>query len=149
MDELLKILDNNLRYINHEIKENRIIVYSESIQENSICPYCKTESKKVHSRYERKFQDLPIQGKKVTLLLQRRKFFCLNEECLHKTFAERFDFFDGPGRKTKRLQSEILRISLNQSSISASEYIKHSVADVGKSTICSLLKKRRSNYGNE
>jgi transposase len=82
-----------------------------------------------------------LQGKKVKIVLRRRKYFCPNTECVHKTFAERYRFFDGMARKTKRLESEILRVSLSQSSVSASEYLKYGVADAGKSTICNMLKK--------
>lgn len=140
------MLDSKLGYTYHETECERILIHGQSECESAICPYCGMASDKVHSQYERKFQDLPIQGRKVVFLLKRRKFFCQNTECTHKTFAERFEFFEGVARKTKRLQLEILRVSLTQSSISASEYLRNNVADVGKSTICNLLKKRNDNY---
>ncbi len=46
----------------------------------------------VHSTYQREIQDLPIQDKQVILLVDTRKFFCYNPDCLHKTFAERHPF---------------------------------------------------------
>ncbi|MDR1617215.1 MAG: transposase family protein [Syntrophomonadaceae bacterium] len=58
-----------------------------------ICPYCATPSTKVHSCYPRKFSDLPIQGKKVTIIIENRKMFCQNPDCGHKTFAEKFCFY--------------------------------------------------------
>ena len=82
-----------------------------------------------------------MQGKKVKILLEQKKYFCKNEGCVNKTFAERFSFFGPKATKTKRLQKEILRVALTQSSIAASRYLRSSVADVGKSTICNLLKK--------
>jgi transposase len=105
------------------------------------CPYCGHTSIWVHSRYKRKLQDLPILGKKVTLIIDNRKFFCMHADCSHKTFAESFSFARKKATKTDRLQEEILSVSLNQSSVSASKYLKKSVCDVGKSTICTLLKK--------
>jgi transposase len=95
----------------------------------------------VHSRYTRKCQDLPIQGKKTVIMMNNRKFFCKNPGCSHKTFAEKFDFVKPKATKTDRLQNEITRISLKQSSVSAAEYLRGSVCDVGKSTICDMLKK--------
>ena len=74
-----------------------------------------------------------------------KKFFCKNKDCEHKTFAETFSFFESKATKTNRLQDEILRVSLAQSSLSAERYLRNSVADVGKSTICNLLKKTREN----
>lgn len=49
-------------------------------------------SGKVHSVYQREIQDIPMQDKQTVLLLNTRKMFCLNENCSHKTFSERFAF---------------------------------------------------------
>jgi len=91
MDEFIKLLDENLEYINHEIIADTIFINVESNREEAICLYCGTPSSKLHSLYERSFQDLPMQEKKVRVIL------------------------------------------------------KNSVADVGKSTICNLIKKN-TNY---
>ena len=141
MQDIVILPDENLRYISHEIDGSTIMIRVEAIAQQAICPYCGKTSDKVHSRYVRKLSDLPIQGKKVKLLLNNRKYFCINEGCTHKTFAEQFSFFEPKSTKTKRLWEEILRVSLTQSSLSASKYLRSSVAEVGKSTICNLLKK--------
>ena len=86
-------------------------------------------------------KDLPIQGKKVKILIEQKKYFCANKICPKKTFAERFDFYDPKATTTKRLQKEILRVAMAQSSVAASRYLRTSVADVSKSTICNMLKK--------
>ncbi len=52
------------------------------------------------------------------------------------------DFLSQKGKKTKRLIEKIVDVSLNTSSTTASRTLKDGIADVGKSTICSLLKKR-------
>jgi transposase len=120
---------------------NEIYINAESTREETRCPYCGKKSKNVHSCVNRTLKDLPIQGMKVKLRLRSKKYFCKNPKCEKTTFAERFSFFEPKATKTNRLQDEILRVSLNQSSISASQYLRESVADVGKSTICNLLKK--------
>ena len=141
MNELLKLLDKDLKYVDHKIYENEIHITAESKHKETKCPYCGKSSKNVHSCVERSLKDLPIQGKKVTLKLLSKKYFCKNSDCTRTTFSERFTFFEPKATKTNRLQDEILRVSLTQSSISASRYLRKSVADVGKSTICNLLKK--------
>jgi len=141
MDKLITLPDKQLRYVSHEANDTNIIINVKSVSKIAKCPYCGWFSKKVHSHYIRKLQDLPIQGKKVKLALRLKKYFCKNEMCSHKTFAEAFSFFEPRATKTKRLQDEILRVSLTQSSVSAATYLRNSVADVGKSTICNLLKK--------
>jgi len=67
--------------------------------------------------------------------------FCNNPNCNHTTFAERFDFISYKAKKTRRLEDEIIRLSINCSSIAASKIMGKNVVDVGKSTICNLLKK--------
>ena len=141
MNKIVVLPDKNLRCISHESDEKTITIHVQSIRKRMKCPYCGKISNKVHSRYTRKLQDLPIQGKKVKLLLNNKKYFCTNADCGRKTFAEQFDFFEPDATKTKRLQEEILRVSLTQSSLSAVKYLRGSVADVGKSTICNMLKK--------
>lgn len=146
MDEIVKLLDEHLEYIIHEIIGDTIFINVVSNRDTVICPYCGTPSSKVHSRYDRSFQDLPIQGKKVRVILNNRKMFCNNPDCNHTTFAESFDFLKFKAKKTKRLENEIINISMNVSSLTATDFLKESVADVGKSTICNLLKKRSTNY---
>lgn len=78
MYEFIKLLDENLKYVNHEFIEDIIYIKVISTREELICPYCGEPSAKVHSRYERSFQDLPIQGKKVEVIFNNRKMFCKN-----------------------------------------------------------------------
>ncbi|WP_081467102.1 transposase family protein [Acetivibrio clariflavus] len=56
------------------------------------CPFCDRPSSRIHFTYNRTFQDLPIQGNKVFIIICNRKMFCDNSDCKHTTFAERFDF---------------------------------------------------------
>jgi len=142
MEELIKMLDENLQYIEHEIHDKEIFIYIKSLRREARCPYCGCISNSIHSRNkQRTLKDLPIQGKKVKLKLETMKYFCKNPECEWTTFSERFSFCEPRATKTDRLQEEILRVSINQSSVAASQYLRESVADVGKSTICNLLKK--------
>gem|GEM_PF-2321709 len=103
-------------------------------------------SLKTHSHYDRSFQDLPMQNKKVMVILSNRKMFCHNPECEHTTFAETFDFLPAKAKRTKRLEDEIINLSMNVSSLTASSLLTTSVAKVGKSTICNLLKKRYTDH---
>ena len=146
MHDFMALLDQNLEYINHTIDDNNgyCYIYVKSKRVEAICPFCNTPSSKVHSIYKKTFQDLPIQGYKVLIILTNRKMFCKNPECIHTTFAERFDFIGNKAKKTKRLEEEIIRLSLNCSSIAAALILKDNTVEVGKSTICQLLKKRRT-----
>jgi len=143
MNQLIQLLDKNLDYVSHQIIDRCCYIKVVSNRNEVECPFCGHTSSKIHSTYERTFQDLPIQGNKVIITLNSRKIFCNNTECNHTTFAERFKFLSQKAKKTKRLEDEIVRISLNCSSVAASTMLKKNVVDVGKSTVCNLLKKRR------
>lgn len=99
MDEFIKLLDKNLEYVNHEIINDTCYITVISNRKEVNCPFCGQISTKVHSTYERKFQDLPIQGKKVVMILKNRKMFCSNPDCNHTTFAERFMFLSKKAKK--------------------------------------------------
>lgn len=145
MDELIKLLDRNLEYIDHEVIKDTIYINVKSSKQEACCPDCNALSKRIHSRYKRSFQDLPISGKKTVVILNNRKFFCNNEDCGRRTFSEKFEFIDDKAKKTKRLEDEIINLSKNMSSISASKLLRENIATVGKSTVCNILKKRNTN----
>lgn len=54
----------------------------------STCPVCGTASGRVHSRYQRKLEDLPWEGLPVIVLLHARRFFCIDDSCRRKIFTE-------------------------------------------------------------
>ena len=143
VDELIKLLDKNLNYISHTIEDETIYIHVKSNRANCYCPDCNSPSKRVHSKYERSFQDLPIIGKKTIIILNNKKFFCDNKTCHRRTFSEKFDFIRYKGKKTKRLEDEIINLSKNMSSTSASKLLRKNIATVGKSTVCNILKKTR------
>lgn len=77
------------------------------------CPVCEQSTHRVHSRYERTLQDLPCTNYAVTLLLQVRKFFCVNAGCKRRIFTERLPAVTVPwARRTVRLAQHLVAIGL-------------------------------------
>lgn len=62
----------------------------ESIATRATCPKCREESTEIHSTYTRFPADLAWAGWAVVLHLQVKRFFCRNERCSKRTFAEQF-----------------------------------------------------------
>lgn len=56
----------------------------------------------MHSRYKRTLADLPWEGLPVRMLLQARKFFCVNERCSQQIFTEQLP---GTARRYARRSS--------------------------------------------
>jgi len=142
MDELVKMLDKNLDYLNHEVEKDTMKIHVASNREVVTCPYCHAKTTKVHSTYSKSFQDLPMPCKKVLLLLENRKMFCHNADCSKKTFAERFDFLDFKSKKTNRLITHIQETALHCSSVATSTTLKRNVVDISHTTVLNLFKKR-------
>ena len=77
MDEFIKQLDPNLDYISHEIKDGKCYITVTSNRKEVTCPFCGWPSSRIHSTYNRTFQDLPVQGNKVFIIIRNRKFFVI------------------------------------------------------------------------
>lgn len=144
MDELIKMLNNNLEYVSHEIINETIYISVISTLVSVKCPGCNKPSSRVHAYYKKSFQDLPIQDKKVIIILKNRKMMCSNPNCDRKTFAETFEFLAYKAKKSKRLEDRIIEVSVNISSLKAQQFLRNSVVNIGKSTVCNLLKKRNN-----
>ena len=93
--------------------ESDLVVSVISTAPTSCCPLCAWPSSAVHSYYHRSVRDVPCGGQSVRLALTVRKFFCRNDGCQHKIFAERLPTFVEPWAKmTVRLCEEIQAIGL-------------------------------------
>lgn len=141
MQEFINMLSPNLEFISMYSNDDCIIFQVQSKIKDPICPYCGKPAQKCHSKYKKSFNDLPMHGKNVVIEIINRKIFCNNPNCSHKTFAETYDFIERSQKKTKRLIQHIIDTSKNMSSILAQNTLRKSGVNVGKSTICSFLKK--------
>ena len=123
-DFIVKDLDSTYKLDIFRNKTDKIIFEISSETSTANCPYCGKASNRIHSRYKREVQDLPIQGKKAVLLVLTRKFFCENDMCCKRTLSERHTFVDSNGKRTKRLEKNILFTSSQLSSVNASKVLK-------------------------
>ncbi len=88
-----------------------LLVRVTSTRPSSPCPLCMTPSRSIHSYYLRKPADLPCVGRRVTLLLTVRKFFCHLNSCPRKVFTERLpDLLEPSSRLTIRLRTAVQRV---------------------------------------
>jgi transposase len=79
----------------------------------SACSSCGVGSRRVHSRYDRRVADVPVAGLPVVLWLRMRRFFCDNETCPVKTFAEQVDgVTSAHARRSLRLRGMLESIGL-------------------------------------
>ena len=69
------------------------------------CPRCGSDTRRVHSRYTRRLDDLPCLGRCVRLQVAVRRFVCPQSDCPRRIFTERLPGFAAPwARTTDRLR---------------------------------------------
>jgi transposase len=86
---LLPLIPAGLAVVQVLPAPDHVTILATSRSATAICPDCGTPSQRVHSRYVRALDDLPWQGRPVTLRVQARRFRCLTPSCPRQTFAER------------------------------------------------------------
>ena len=117
-DVIIKIIEEKTGSINiHiqlEVKEHQ-------------CPCCNSKTKYIHDYRKQKVKDIPIRGKKCSLILEKRRYIC--KHC-GKRFFEKNEFLPRYHQSTNRLSMWII----NQLNI-------YSFKDIAKQT-------GLSSYGN-
>ena len=71
-----------------EIAQGIVVFHVHTTAQQAACPECGATSDRVHSRYGRTIQDLTWQGNPVQFKIRLRKFFCDNQSCQKKIFAQ-------------------------------------------------------------
>jgi transposase len=90
-----------------------IIVKAATMTSEAACLGCRQPSARIHSRYWRTLADLPCSGQKAILQVQVRRFFCLNQECPRRLFAEQVpSVMKRYARRTQRQERALEAIGL-------------------------------------
>lgn len=71
--------------------ETGVLVWARVKAQDGVCPFCGGRSRRVHSRYDRRLADGSVAGQPVVLRLRVRRFFCEDNDCGVRTFAEQVD----------------------------------------------------------
>ena len=94
-------------------KDGAIEIELRTHQHSSRCPSCGQHSSRVHSRYRRTIADLPWAGLPACIMLQTRRFFCVDERCSRRIFTERLPgTVERYARRSSRLRQALTWISL-------------------------------------
>lgn len=108
---LLFGLPAHVRLEQIEITPSAVILSLAVATSEAACPLCQQASHRVHSRYTRTLQDLPCVGKALRLLVVVRRFFCPNQGCARKIFAERLpELTSIYARRTTRCQETLTEL---------------------------------------
>src|SRR5437773_242653 len=70
-------------------EDKTITATAKTTSREAICPVCQQSANRVHSNYVRTLADLPCSGRRVSFLVQVRRFRCENTQCERLIFSER------------------------------------------------------------
>jgi transposase len=95
---------------------DRITIVATARAATANCPVCGQTSARIHAAYQRRLQDLPLQGRPATLLVRVRRFLCCNLACARRTFADPLRHSAArSARRTERLASVQRQLGLGLS----------------------------------
>jgi hypothetical protein len=108
-----------------------------------LCPSCGTVSRRVHSRYRRHVNDLPLSGRIAQLLVIARRFRCDAVLCGRQIFTERFaeGMLAPSARRTARLDSIVHHLGLALGGRPAAGFAKSLMLPVSKDTLLRVVRR--------
>ncbi len=86
------------------------VIGAEKRSNAAVCPRCQVVSPARHSSYQRRFWDLPIQGRPVRITLTVGRWQCRNTDCGQSIFTERLPGMVDPRARQTRRAAGILRL---------------------------------------
>ena len=117
MERLLKRLDERLSTHSVLYEEDQIEVNARLLSVGASCPQCACYSSRRHGTYIRTWMDIPEGGMAVSVRLSMPKWFCDNDACGQKVFAERLDWLPVYQRRSARLDAQIRSLAFSLSAL--------------------------------
>jgi transposase len=140
--DLQAFYPDDLRITDIDEDECTLTIYLKSQKHGHTCPNCGQEMRVYHATYVRAVQDLPVFQKNVTLKITAFNYFCSDDICGTKTFAEDYEGFIGKSeRMTGRLEDFIRMLALETNCEGAAAICKEMGIVVSGDTIIRRLRK--------
>ena len=113
------------------ILDDLFIFIAESKQKGWECPNCGTFTNKVHDRRWQNIKDTPIRENPVIIRLEKKRYRCDN--CNGNPFNKEYQSIEKYSRKTKRLDSHIVKLAQKRDYTSIAEKLEVSYTSVSNS----------------
>lgn len=123
--------------------EANVVIELCAVTPTAVCPQCQVESDRPHSHYYRFPADLPLplMGWPVRLQIRVRRFFCDNEGCPKRTFAEQFlPLLARRARRTHRLTSTLEQVAFEVSAERGSRILAWTGIDTSPDRLLQLVR---------
>ncbi|MFC0530409.1 ISL3 family transposase [Phytohabitans kaempferiae] len=138
------VLPRHLRQVRVERVEDRpdaVHIHAKVDTDEAACPACQVVSRSVRERYRRRLADTPLGATPVWILLQVRRFNCLNAACSKRTFAEQVPELTVPrGRRSSPLRAMLRHISVALAGRAGARLAAKFAIPASRSTLLRLLR---------
>ena len=122
--------------------EKTLTIHLKSLKHSHCCPGCAQDMSAYHGTYKRTVQDLPIFQKNVQLRISAYEYYCLNDACSVRSFAEDYGgFINRSERMTDRLSAFIQTLAFETNCEGAAAICKEMGISVSGDTIIRMLRK--------
>ncbi|MFL6141885.1 MAG: transposase family protein [Labedaea sp.] len=117
-----------------------VLIWARAKAVDGVCASCGGRSRRVHSRYDRGLADVSVAGQPVVLRLRVRRFFCDNNNCLVRTFAEQVDGLTAKhARRTSVCRTAVEHIGLALAGRAGSRLAAQLGLVAGRNTLLRLV----------
>jgi transposase len=140
-DNFLAVLLPGFNLIDFQLQAESLLITARPTASSSPCPRCQIPSGRIPSYYTRHPKDLPLAGFAVGLVLQVRRFRCLNPACQTMTFVERLPQLVAPNaQRTIRLSLSLQALALALGGEAGAPYAAKSAIAISPDSLLRLLK---------
>jgi transposase len=133
-----------------DVGTDRIVLVVRSGSATATCPDCRTSSRRIQSRYQRRAADLPLGGRRVELQVMVRRFWCDAAACGRKIFAERFsdDVLPTFARRTSRLEQIVRHLGLALGGRPGAGLAQRLMLPVSRDTLLRVIRRRATTHSD-
>lgn len=118
-----------------------LTIAARALSPTSFCPTCGTSSERIHSYYTRTPRDLPVATSAVRLVLQVRRFRCLQPVCPRKTFAERIPaLVPTAAQRTTRMTQSLARVGVALGGEAGARLSRHLALPTSPDTLLRIVR---------
>lgn len=115
------------------------------------CPDCARPCQRVRSGYLRRPSDLPIGGRRVSLVIEARRFWCDSVVCRRRLFCEPFDsdVLARYARRTARLETIVHQLGLALCGRPGAAFSRRLMMPVRKDTLSLVVRRHVAQQSGE
>ncbi|OIJ20126.1 hypothetical protein BKP45_10080 [Anaerobacillus alkalidiazotrophicus] len=139
LDTILN-LDDNVEVIHYSKQNEQWDIILKLITKATSCPSCNCVSTRIHSKYTRRIQDLPMNNLMVCFTIQLNKWYCDNSVCQTKIFTERLSWLESYRRRTKRCEDVLRKIAFSTSCLQAEKISYELKVPASNDTLLRIIK---------